>query len=313
MPYPFFVVYSPAYNVDIGPHVFKTDKYRLIMGKLAKVLDLSDDRILTPEPAPPESLLSALDPAYYDDLIHCRQTWRTISAELPINREIIDSVLICAGGSILAARKAIECHGVVFHNGGGWHHAFRDHAEGFCYINDVALAILAMKHEEKICKAMVIDLDLHQGNGTAVYFQDDPDVFTFSMHQQQLYPVKRKSELDIGLKNFADDTIYLRHLQSAIPRIYDEHKPEFIVYVAGADPYKDDQLGNLQLTKEGLQSRDALVLNEAADRGIPVMITLAGGYAIDLRDTVEIHVNTAVAAFEASRRYPVEIAHGSRR
>ncbi len=161
MPYPFFVVYSPAYNVDIGPHVFKTDKYRLIMGKLAKVLDLSDDRILTPEPAPPESLLSALDPAYYDDLIHCRQTWRTISAELPINREIIDSVLICAGGSILAARKAIECHGVVFHNGGGWHHAFRDHAEGFCYINDVALAILAMKHEEKICKAMVIDLDLH--------------------------------------------------------------------------------------------------------------------------------------------------------
>jgi len=300
---PFFVVYSPSYGADIGAHVFRTEKYRLVMGKLARAIDLPEDAVLTPHPAPEPILLKALDRAYYDDLVNARQSWRTISSEIPITREIIEASFLCAGGSILAAREALERQGICYHAGGGWHHAFRDHAEGFCYINDIAIGILAMIEEKRIRRALVVDLDLHQGNGTAVYFQTNPDVFTFSMHQEQLYPPKKRSDLDIGLNRQTDDATYLALLRSAIPRLYDEHRPELIFYVAGADPYVEDQLGNLSLTKDGLRVRDELVLFEAANRRIPVVITLAGGYAIDLKDTVDIHVATARIASEAAAQY----------
>lgn len=299
----FFVIYSSAYAADIGPHVFRTEKYALVMRKITQVLHLNPEMILEPIPASEEDLLQALDPSYYDDLVESRQTWRTISSELPISREIINATFLCAGGTVIGACEALERKEICFHVGGGWHHAFRDHAEGFCYVNDVAVAILAAKREGRLRKALVVDLDLHQGNGTAVYFQNDPDVFTFSMHQQHLYPAKQKSDLDIGLKDNTDDDTYLQLLKTAVPRIYDEHQPDLIFYVTGADPFSGDQLGSLSLSKEGLRLRDKHVLDEAAARGIPVVITLAGGYAIDLKDTVNIHVNTAMMAMEASKRY----------
>ncbi len=303
----FAVVYSSKYNVDIGPHVMRTEKYRLVMNRLLEELKLNSREILEPKTPADGALKSALDASYYDDLKNARQTWRTISSELPISRTIIETAFLCVGGTILAAEEALHRHGIIFHDGGGWHHAFPNHSEGFCYVNDVAVAVQDLKRRQMIRRAMVVDLDLHQGNGTAVYFQNDPDVFTFSMHQDQLYPQKQRSDLDIPLVNFTTDSSYMRLLSTAIPRIYDEHQPDIIFYIAGADPYMDDQLGSLSLTIEGLRKRDEVVLSEAANRQIPVVITLAGGYAIDLKDTVEIHVNTAKVAHEIAARYQAPI------
>jgi acetoin utilization deacetylase AcuC-like enzyme len=149
-----------------------------------------------------------------------------------------------------------------------------------------------MLHEGRVERVAVVDCDLHQGNGTALIFADDPNVFTFSIHEQNLYPIKQKSDLDVGLPSFAGDDVYLPPLRKYVPAILDEHRPEFVVYVAGADPYAGDQLGTLQLTLEGLIERDRIVLGGCRDRGIPAAILLAGGYAARTEDTVTIHVNT---------------------
>ncbi|MCX7016133.1 MAG: histone deacetylase [Candidatus Sumerlaeota bacterium] len=293
-------VYSPKYEVDIGEHPFKTTKYRLTAERLVAECGVARDQLLEPSPPDEATLLRALDREYLEDMKALRWNSRTASSELPISRAIIDGSFLCAGGTLLAARKALELGGIGFHVGGGWHHAFRDHAEGFCYVNDIAAAILTLQAEGAIKRAIVVDCDLHQGNGTAVYFQTDPDVFTFSIHQERLYPQKEKSDLDIGLDDFTGDLKYLAALGSAIPRLYDSHKPQIVFYVAGADPYKDDLLGNLQLTKEGLRKRDELVIRSASERRLPVVVMLAGGYSPDVRDTVDIHLATARVALECA-------------
>ncbi len=296
-------IYSPKYCVDIGAHVFQTSKYRLISDRLAEEIGLTPDDVIEPDLAPDETLLRAHDAEFLDDMKNLRWTPRTQPSELPISQEIIDAAVLCAGGSMRAAREATERNGIGFHIGGGWHHSFPDHAEGFCYINDVAVAILNLKDKGTILRAIVVDCDLHQGNGTAFFFGTDPDVFTFSIHQENLYPIKQRSDLDIGLESFAGDDVYLERLGSAIPRLYDEHKPDIAFYVAGADPFEMDQLGSLQITKQGLRKRDEMVIEGAAKRGIPLVVTLAGGYAPDVNDTVEIHCNTAKTAIEAVELY----------
>jgi acetoin utilization deacetylase AcuC-like enzyme len=295
--------YSPKYGVDIGAHVFITAKYALTAKRLREECGVTPEQIIEPSLAPEADLQRALEPEYLEDMAELRRTPRTEYSELPITREIINGAFLCAGGTLLAAREALERRGIGFHVGGGWHHAFPDHAEGFCYVNDLAVAILALKAEGRIRRALVVDCDLHQGNGTAVYFQDDPDVFTFSIHQERLYPFKQRSDLDIGLDDGVGDAEYLQRLGSAIPRLYDEHKPDMVFYVAGADPYERDQLGSLQLTKDGLRQRDELVIAAAAERNIPLTITLAGGYAPDVNDTVDIHISTAKTALAAAAKY----------
>jgi acetoin utilization deacetylase AcuC-like enzyme len=296
-------VYSPQYCVDIGAHVFRTEKYRLVAERIAAQCGIPLEEMLAPQPASQNDLRRALDPRYLQDMKERRWTGRTASSELPITREIIEGAFLCAGGTLLAARKALEIGGVGFHVGGGWHHAFADHAEGFCYVNDVAVAILALKDEGAVERVLVVDCDLHQGNGTARYFQSDPSVFTFSIHQERLYPIKGKSDLDIGLDDYAGDEEYLEPLASAIPRLYDSHKPQIVFYLAGADPFEHDQLGALRLTKSGLRRRDEQVIRSAAERKIPLVVVLAGGYAVDLRDTVDIHVSAAEVALECAALY----------
>ncbi|RLA92498.1 MAG: histone deacetylase [Deltaproteobacteria bacterium] len=198
---------------------------------------------------------------------------------------------------MLAAQKAIE--GVwVFHLGGGWHHAFPDKAEGFCYLNDVAIAVRKLQKENAIKKISIIDCDLHQGNGTAYIFQDDTSVFTFSIHQQNLYPVKQKSTLDIGLSDWADDQEYLQGLSRGIQKALLEFQPEIVFYLAGADPFKEDQLGSLQVSMEGLLQRDKMVFQACKEIMANVVVVLAGGYAVNTADTVQIHFNTAQAFWE---------------
>jgi acetoin utilization deacetylase AcuC-like enzyme len=200
------------------------------------------------------------------------------------------------GGTALASRLALE-HGRAAHLGGGFHHAFPDHGEGFCLINDVAIAIRMLQRDAAVTRALVVDLDVHHGNGTAAIFKDDDAVFTFSMHQQQNYPAwKPPGDLDVGLADGTGDDEYLALLEQHLPAILDTHRPDIVLYLAGADPYREDQLGGLGLTIDGLRRRDAFVIASAAHARVPLAITLAGGYARRTDDTVEIHCNTVRVA-----------------
>jgi len=286
-------VYSPAYCCDIGAHVFPTDKYRLLYEKMLSTGLASADDFARPEPAARADLELVHTPAYIDDLLAVRLSERTIRSEMPISREIIDSFILGAGGTMLACRLAVEGATLTMNLAGGFHHAFPDWAEGFCYVNDVAVAIAALRRDGLADRVLVVDCDLHQGNGTAYIFRDVPEVFTLSIHQENLYPIKQQSDLDIGLPDFCSGSYYLRALKRGLESAIEGHGPEFILYVAGADPYEQDQLGSLMLSMEDLKRRDEIVLGACADRGVPAAATLAGGYAVRLEDTVDIHYGTA--------------------
>lgn len=294
-------VYSDRYEVDIGPHVFPTVKYRLARERLIASGRARPGDFAEPSMPSDADLRRAHAAEYLEDMRLLRSTWRTIYSELPITREIVDASALAAGGTILAARGALEV-GASLHIGGGHHHAFADHAEGFCYVNDVAVAALALLAEGRIARAAVIDLDVHQGNGTAKIFEEDPNVFTFSVHQEWNYPIKERSCRDVGLEDGVGDEKYLGVLDREVPPILDAHRPDLVFYLAGADPYREDQLGGLALTRDGLRERDRRVIAWARERGIPVTVALAGGYAARLDDTVAIHVATAEEVLRALGR-----------
>ncbi|MCX7717529.1 MAG: histone deacetylase [Candidatus Sumerlaeaceae bacterium] len=298
------LVYSPRYEVDIGPHVFPTRKYRLVRDNLIACGDAGPSDFVEPPPATRDELLTVHTPGLLDDLENLRWSHRTRNSELPLSRPIVDAYILAAGGTIYAARLALTAGAgsVRAHIGGGFHHAFADHAEGFCYINDIAVAIRVMQREGRIKRAMVVDLDLHQGNGTAHIFEHDEAVFTISLHQENNYPIKQRSDIDIGLEDFTGDDEYLARLREVFPAAAEKHRPELLIYVAGADPYREDQLGALRLSLEGLHQRDQHVLGEAVRLGIPTVVVLAGGYARNVSDTVEIHTRTIRAALAASKK-----------
>ena len=285
------VVYSPAYDCDIGEHVFPTAKYPLVLQSLLQSGDVQPAQVLEPEGAGPELLALVHTPAYLDDFLALRPTRRVMLSELPISAAIRDSYVLAAGGTLLAARRALA-DGAAMHLGGGFHHAMPDHAEGFCYLNDVAVAVRVLQRDGSIRRAAIIDTDVHQGNGTARIFQGDANVFTFSIHQENNYPIKEVSDWDVGLDDGTGDAAYLARLGDAVPQILERAAPDLVLMVAGADPYCEDQLGGLALTLDGLRARDRLVVNACASRRIPIVAVLAGGYALRLADTVAIHCNT---------------------
>jgi len=292
-------VYSDRIYADIGDHVFPIEKYGLVRQRLIEEGILTADDFIEPEMATDEDLLLVHTKEYVHDLMSMLWTERTYASELPLTEEIRDSYLLGTGGTILACQRALECR-VAVNLSGGFHHAFPDHAEGFCYTNDVAIAIRHLQRDNyTVRRFLVVDCDLHQGNGTAYIFRADHDVFTFSIHQENIYPVKQKSDLDIGLADGTDDATYLAHLHKHVPRIMSDFAPEFVIYLAGADPYKYDQLGGLSLTMDGLQRRDEFVIGECVRRNIPVAVLLAGGYAVNTDDTVTIHCNTCKVAYNA--------------
>ena len=295
------VITSARYECDIGPHVFPTAKYRLVLAKLAAEGFVAAADVI--EPARPNRATLELvhTTALLDDLEELRWTHRTMPSELPITQEIVTSYALAAGGTLRAAREALA-HGAAVHIGGGFHHAFADRAEGFCYLNDLAIAIRALQAEGRVRRAAVVDLDVHQGNGTAGIFAGDAEVFTLSFHQENNYPMpKPPSTLDVGLADGTTDDEYLRRLGEALPRVW-AFAPEIVLYQAGADPYREDQLGGLALTLEGLERRDRAVIEGCAARGIPVVVTLGGGYARRVEDTVAIHAATCRIAIEAVRK-----------
>src|SRR5579872_2470598 len=321
----FKLIYSDAYYLPIGSHVFPAEKYRRIHDRLIEAGVAEPVDFLEPEPANDRDILLVHRPEYVQKLRSGTLSQREeMEMEIPYSRDLVEAFWLAAGGSILAARRALEDK-VSINIGGGFHHAFPDHGEGFCMIHDVAVAIRRLQREDKIRTAMTVDCDVHQGNGTAAIFAGtrtesvalpsisgstlNPgrpprmrgahagEVFTISLHQQNNYPLyKPPSSIDVDLPDGIGDDDYLAWLDNALSSGLRQFEPDLICYIAGADPYREDQLGGLDLTIEGLQKRDELVLKVARARDIPVMVTYAGGYAQKVEDTVTIHSNTVVAA-----------------
>lgn len=296
---PFKLVYHELYDLRLGSHVFPSQKYRLIRERLLREGFANESDFAEPESAPDEDLLLVHTADWIERFKHGKLRMdEIIRLELPYTQEIVQGFRLAAGGTILAARLALRDR-IGVNIGGGFHHAYSGHGEGFCALNDVAIAIRRLQKEGLAERAMVVDCDVHHGNGTAQIFGQDPGVFTLSIHQADNYPSdKPPSNVDIHLPDGVADSEYLARLEPAYLEALEVFQPRLIVYVAGADPYYDDQLGGLELTMEGLKRRDRLVLEAAVERGIPAAVTLAGGYARIVEDTVLIHCNTIKAASE---------------
>ncbi len=294
---PFKVIYHPQYDLELGPHVFPSEKFRLIHDALLAEGVAEQSDFLQPEPARDEEILRVHTPAYVTKLKTDSLTLsERMKLEIPLSEASRIGFWLAAGGSILAGQKALE-NGFAANLSGGFHHAYPGHGEGFCMIHDVGVAIRSLQAAGKIRTAMTVDTDVHHGNGTAAIFENDTSVYTLSIHQENNYPMpKPPSDEDIGLDDGTRDTQYLDALEGGVVRALKKMTPDLIFYVGGADPYREDQLGGLALTIEGLQKRDSLVFEHARRRGIPVASTLAGGYARHVADTVRIHVNTIIAA-----------------
>ena len=301
--FPFRFIYSDNYWADLGEHVFPVVKYKLIYEALVR-RGAKKENFLSPQLASEEDLLLVHTKKYLKklktgDISHSE----ILTLELPYSPELLEFALLFVGGTILTAEMALE-DGLAVHIGGGFHHAFPDHGEGFCVLNDVAVSLEKMKKEGKVERAMVVDCDLHQGNGNAFIFTKRDYAFTFSIHQMDNYPAyKPSSSVDVGLWAGDGDEKYLSKLRSNFPRLYQDFKPDLIFYLAGADPYKKDRLGGLRLTMEGLKERDRIVVEEARKLRIPVAILFAGGYASQVKDTVSIHLNTVKVARSLQRKY----------
>lgn len=284
-------VYHPGYEIDIGKHVFPTQKFRLLKDRLVAEGLIAEEEIEYPEKASVDDLLLVLEPEYIKDLRGSSHTDRTFRSELPLTPGIVEGCIRTAGGTILAARRALE-KGAACHLGGGFHHGFAGHAEGFCYINDVAIAAAWVRAQGLCGRVAVIDIDVHQGNGTALIFRDEPSVFTFSIHQEHLYPIKETSDLDIGLDILAGDDTYCDALMEAMARILRNFQPELAIVVAGVDPFAEDRLGSLGLSWRGMERRDRIVIESLARARVPFVTVTGGGYALDVADTVALHALT---------------------
>jgi len=306
---PFKVVYHDKYDLNLGPHVFPSQKFRLIAEALVAEKIATREDFLQPEPASDQDILRVHTPEWVRKLKTGTLTASEVMLlEVPYSRELVEAVWFAAGGSILAAQCALR-DGFGANLGGGFHHAYPDHGEGFCAIHDVAVAIRRLQADGAIRKAMVVDTDVHHGNGTAAIFRNDPSVFTISIHQENNYPAhKPPSTVDLNMADRVDDDEYLEALLPAVQKALDDFRPQLLFYVGGADPFCEDQLGGLSLSKNGLKERDRRVFEEARRRDIPVATALAGGYARRVADTVRIHVNSILAARETAEKFPLKAA-----
>ncbi len=281
------LIYSPRYEVNYGEHAFTTKKFSLTAEALRQLMD-----IVEPPEASRADLLLAHDEIWVNKILSGYLNAADASRlELPFSPEISLAHRLAAGGTILAARHALEV-GVGLHCGGGSHHAFRGHGEGFCAINDLAVTVIKLRAEGLIKRAAVVDLDVHQGNGTAAIFAGDPDTFTFSMHQFDLYPeVKKRSSLDVDLAAKTGDAEYYDKLRRSLKTVMD-FKPDIVLYQAGVDLWEHDQLGGLAITERGILDRDLAVLETCRLHRVPVAVTLGGGYGPTPEDTARLHAAT---------------------
>jgi len=302
---PFKLVYHEGYDLNLGAHVFPSEKYRLIFEKLTIDGIASKQDFLRPEPASDADILRVHTAEWVKKLKTGTLSLSDImKLEVPYSPELVHAFWLAAGGTILAGQVALD-DGFGCNLGGGFHHAYPGHGEGFCAIHDVAVAIRRLQADGSVRKAMVIDTDVHHGNGTAAIFVKDTSVFTLSIHQENNYPAhKPPSTLDLSLEDGVGDEEYLGALMPAVRKSLAAFEPDILFYVGGADPYREDQLGGLALTLDGLKTRDSAIFEEARLRNVPVATTFAGGYAMRVEDTVRIHVNTVLAVKGVAEKHP---------
>jgi acetoin utilization deacetylase AcuC-like enzyme len=294
---PYRLVYHERYDLNLGEHVFPSKKFKWLHDRLIRSRFASAEDFVQPEAAADEDVRLVHDAEWVTKLRTGTLAYHDIlRLEIPYSRQMVDAFWLAAGGTILTARLALQ-YGVGFNVGGGFHHAFPGHGEGFCAINDIAIGVRRLQRDGRIRRVMVVDCDVHHGNGTAAIFANDPSVFTLSIHQFNNYPSEKPlSSLDINLADGVEDAEYLHRLGNGYRAALAMFRPELLIYAAGADPYREDQLGGLMLTFDGLRERDRLVIWTALTHQIPVAIVLAGGYAQSVEDTITIHANTAEVA-----------------
>jgi len=288
------IAYHPIYRHPLPDgHRFPMEKYELLPEQLLHEGTCTVDNFFEPERPNDKYILAVHDPEYYYDLVNITLDQRAArKIGFPLSEVLVEREVIIADGTIKACKAAIQ-NGIAMNIAGGTHHAYTNRGEAFCLLNDQAIGARYLQHKSLAEKILIVDLDVHQGNGTAEIFQNDPSVFTFSMHGRSNYPFKKeKSDLDIALDNDTDDLTYLTQLYAVLPRLIEEHQPDFIFYLCGVDVVASDKLGKLGLSLEGCKARDRFVLELCQQYGIPVMCSMGGGYSADIKIIVEAHANT---------------------
>lgn len=280
-------------------HKFPMAKYRLLRERIALAAWARDCELLVPDAASDQQLLRVHDPGYLDRVVRGTLTEKEVRRiGFPWSPELVERSRRSSGATVAAAKSAWNEQTISVNLAGGTHHAFRDRGEGYCVFNDVAVAAKDLAAEVGVNNCLVIDLDVHQGNGTAEIFEADASVFTFSIHGKRNYPLRKtRSDLDLALDSNTDDVEYLAALERALSTLVRQDF-QFVFYVAGADPYHKDRLGRLGLTKAGLRRRDEMVFQRCRERKLPMAVVMAGGYAEEVDDIVDIHANTIRIAAE---------------
>ncbi|MCB2376490.1 histone deacetylase [Hymenobacter sp. BT635] len=297
----FSIAWAPLYAHPLpDSHRFPMLKYELLPEQLLREGIITEASLFVPEPLAETEILRTHQPEYYRRLVAGELTRQEERATgFPWSEQLIRREVTILHGTVECARRALQ-HGIALNIAGGTHHAFADRGEGFCLLNDQAVAAnYLLAHEPGIRKILIVDLDVHQGNGTAALFRHEPRVFTFSMHGARNYPHrKEQSDLDVPLADGTDDAAYLQLLGETLPRLLDEVQPDFVFYLAGVDVLATDKLGHLSLTREGCRRRDELVLRLCHRHAMPVVVCMGGGYSPRIADIVEAHVNTFRLAAE---------------
>ena len=300
MKYSIPIAFDKSYKLPLEKnHRFPMEKYDLLPQQLLLEGTIKEDDFFTPEIVPLEYVHRVHDPSYIKKLINLKLTSSEIRRiGFPLSKSLINREFLIAGGTLMGAEKALD-FGISMNIAGGTHHAYPDRGEAFCLLNDQAIAAKFLLDTKKVKKILILDLDVHQGNGTAFIFNKNPNVFTCSVHGAKNYPFKKEiSDLDIPIEDQCRDTIYLNIIKKLLPRLYDEVRPDFIFYLSGVDILKTDKLGRLGITLDGCKKRDELVLSFCKQKGIPLQCSMGGGYSEEIKIIIEAHANTYRVAKE---------------
>lgn len=288
------IAYDSIYTHPLPEgHRFPMIKYELIYEQLLYEGTCTAQNFFAPVPVDPKWVLGVHDKQYFEDLLNLRidaRMERRIG--FPVSEMLVNRELVITQGTIDCCKFAFQS-GISMNIAGGTHHAYADRGEGFCLLNDVAVASYFLLANNLVNKILIVDLDVHQGNGTALIFENEPRVFTFSMHGKENYPLKKeKSDLDIELPTYCKDEEYLSILYNTLPRLIEEVKPQFIFYISGVDILASDKLGKLKVSMEGCKHRDAFVFEQVIKNKAPIVVSMGGGYSPRIADIVEAHCNT---------------------
>ena len=298
------IFYTDSFAIALPKdHRFPISKYTLLRKRLIDSNLFKPQDFYIPHAATTAEITRAHDPHYLRRVKNGELTAREVRRiGLPWSPKLFERARRSAGATVEACFAALD-EAIAVHLGGGTHHAFSDQGQGYCVFNDGAIAARSLQAETPIQRLLILDCDVHQGNGTAVILQNDPSVFTFSIHGKNNFPYhKEKSDLDIALDDGAGDSVYLDALSKGINKALKRAKAEFVIYLAGADPYAEDRFGRLALSKEGLAERDRMVFQHCHKAGLPVAVTMAGGYAPNIEDTVDIHFQTVLIASQFQKK-----------